>query len=97
MVTVKATKYPIGPVSLVELEYWIHDAHFQTVRHAGFSVIDVVAWANQKKAETGIYPSYGHIDGRTARWIDISGEVIARPMLTVAQKRINEFLATLGG
>jgi hypothetical protein len=74
--------YPIGPLSLVELDYWVQSAtRFQPVRYAGVCIPDIVTWANKKKAETGIYPTFGHIDVRTRRWIGPGGVVTPLSLL----------------
>lgn len=66
--TMHPYKYPIGPLSLVQLEYWkssVKDA----IRHGRLPAgTDPVTYANTRMPNSGIYPTFGHIDIRTRRW-----------------------------
>lgn len=60
--------YPIGPLSLCELEYWTR-ARSLRVRYFGEHIeLDAYSWGSAMKSMVGIYPTFGHVDVRNRRW-----------------------------
>ena len=59
--------YPIGPLSLVQLDYW--QMTFEVYPHSKpLPGEDAYDYGIRRVAEAGVYPTFGHIDVRTRRW-----------------------------
>lgn len=67
------TNYPMGPLSLVQLEYF-HKAVALHVRCGRLPAdTDPYDYGVKTVARLGIYPTYGHLDVMTRRWYTENG------------------------
>jgi hypothetical protein len=61
-------RYPIGPLSLVQMESAAATKRYQIIHGWIAPEKDTYLVGMESQVERGVYPTFGHIDGSHRRW-----------------------------